>query len=88
MTPHGAENWCCGGGAGLSAMDTIQDFRMTISGKKKLEQVRATGAQFLAAACSNCKRQLTQLMEYHKEEVVVGGVHDLVSRAIVLNKPN
>jgi len=88
MTPHGAENWCCGGGAGLSAMDSIQEFRMTVSGKRKLEQVRATGAQFLAAACSNCKRQLTQLMEYHKEEVAVGGVHDLVSRAIVLPKPN
>lgn len=84
MTPHGAENWCCGGGAGLSAMDTIRDFRMTVSGKKKLEQVRATGAKFLAAACSNCKRQLTQLMEYHHQEVTVGGVHDLVSRAIVL----
>lgn len=88
MAPNGAENWCCGGGAGLSAMDSIREFRMTVSGKKKLEQVRATGAQFLAAACSNCKRQLTQLMEYHKEQVVVGGVHDLVSRAIVLPKPN
>ena len=86
MTPHGAENWCCGGGAGLSAMDSILDFRMTVSGKKKVEQVRATGAEFLAAACSNCKRHLTQLMEHHKMDVVVGGVHDLVSRAIVLNK--
>ncbi|HYB20937.1 MAG TPA: hypothetical protein VEH09_08400 [Thermodesulfobacteriota bacterium] len=61
---------------------------MTMSGKKKLEEVRATGAQFLAASCSNCKGQLTQLMEYPKEEVAVGGVHDLVSRAIVLNKLN
>jgi len=64
-----------------------QEFRMTVSGKKKLEQVRATGAQFLAASCSNCKSQLTQLMEYPKE-VAVGGVHALVSRAIVLNKLN
>jgi len=84
MTPRGAENWCCGGGGGLSAMDTIQEFRMTVSGKKKLEQIRATGAKYVAAACSNCKRQLTQLMEYHKEDVVIGGLHDLVSRAIVL----
>lgn len=88
MTPNGAENWCCGGGAGLSAMDTIRDFRMTVSGKKKLDQIRATGAKFVAAACSNCKRQLTQLMEFHKEEVVVGGVHDFVSRAIVLPTPH
>lgn len=84
MTPHGAENWCCGGGAGLSAMDDIYEFRMTVSGKKKLEQIRATGAKYVAAACSNCKRQITQLMEYHREDVVAGGLHDLVSRAIVL----
>ena len=54
-------------------MDDIQEFRMEISGKKKLEQVRETGATYLATACSNCKRQLTQLMEHHNEEIDVGG---------------
>ncbi|MBI5501302.1 MAG: (Fe-S)-binding protein [Deltaproteobacteria bacterium] len=85
MTPCGAHNWCCGGGAGLSAMDDLRPFRMTVSGVKKLEQVRATGARYVAAACSNCKRQLTQLMEYHKEDVAVGGVHDMLSRSILIN---
>ena len=65
--------------------DDIQDFRMNISGTKKLQQVRETGAKYLATACSNCKRQLTQLMEYHKEEIDVGGVHDMLSRAILIN---
>ncbi len=87
MTPSGAENWCCGGGGGLSAMDTIREFRMNVSGRKKLEQVKATGAKFLATACSNCKRQLTQLMEYHGMDVEVGGVHDMVSKSIVLGPP-
>ncbi len=85
MYPNRGENWCCGGGAGLSAMDDILEFRMNISGKKKLEQVKETGAQYLAAACSNCKRQLTQLMEYHKMDVEVGGVHDMLSRSILIN---
>jgi len=85
MYPNRAENWCCGGGGGLSAMDDIQPFRMEISGKKKLEQIRETGAKYVASACSNCKRQLTQLMEYHKEEIDVGGVHDMLSRAILVN---
>lgn len=31
-----------------------------------------------------CKRQLTQLMEYHKTGVTVGGVVDLLSRAITV----
>ncbi len=85
MYPNRADNWCCGGGGGLSAMDDILDFRMEISGKKKLEQVRETGAKYLATACSNCKRQLTQLMEHHEEEIDVGGVHDMLSRAILIN---
>ncbi len=85
MTPHGADNWCCGGGGGLSAMDDIQPFRMNISGKKKMEQIREIGARYVAAACSNCKRQLGQLMEFHKEDIAVGGVHDMLSRSILIN---
>lgn len=85
MYPNRGENWCCGGGAGLSAMDDLFDFRMNVSGKKKLDQVRATGAKYVAAACSNCKRQLSQLMEHHKEDIAVGGVHDMLSRSILIN---
>ncbi len=85
MYPNRGENWCCGGGGGLSAMDDIQDFRMEVSGKKKMEQIRETGATYVATACSNCKRQLTQLMEHHEEEIDVGGVHDMLSRSILIN---
>jgi Fe-S oxidoreductase len=85
MYPNRGENWCCGGGGGLSAMDDIQDFRMNVSGTKKMEQIRETGASYVATACSNCKRQLTQLMEYHKEEIEIGGVHDMLSRAILID---
>ena len=85
MTPNRAENWCCGGGGGLSAMDNIRQFRMEISGKKKLEQIRETGAAYVATACSNCKRQITQLMEHYGDRVEVGGVHDMLNRAIVIN---
>ena len=85
MHPNRSDNWCCGGGGGLSAMDDILEFRMEISGKKKLQQVRETGAKYLATACSNCKRQLTQLMEHHDEEVDVGGVHDMLSRSILID---
>ncbi len=85
MHPNREANWCCGGGGGLSAMDDIREFRMTISGRKKLAQIRETGARYVAAACSNCKRQLTQLMEHHREPVGVGGVHDMLSRALLVN---
>jgi len=85
MTPNKSENWCCGGGGGLSAMDSIIDFRMEVSGKKKVEQIKQTGAKYVAAACSNCKRQLMQLTEHHNLDCAVGGVHDMLSRAILIN---
>ena len=85
MYPNRGENWCCGGGGGLSAMDDILDFRMDVSGVKKVDQIRETGAKYVATACSNCKRQLGQLMEHHEEEVAVGGVHDMLSRSILID---
>ena len=85
MTPNRGENWCCGGGGGLSAMDDIIDFRMEVSGTKKVEQIKDTGAQYVATACSNCKRQITQLIEHHKLGIELGGVHDMLSRSIIVN---
>ena len=85
MTPNRGENWCCGGGGGLSAMDDIIEFRMEISGTKKVEQIKETGAKYVATACSNCKRQITQLIEHHKLGIELGGVHDMLSRAIIIN---
>ena len=85
MTPRGAENWCCGGGGGLSAMTERKAFRMTVSGIRKRDQIRATGAAYVAAPCANCKRQLGELMVHHGMAVKVGGVHDLLSRAILVD---
>lgn len=85
MTPNKGENWCCGGGGGLSAMDDIIDFRMEVSGTKKVEQIKDTGAQYVSTACSNCKRQITQLIEHHDLGIELGGVHDMLSRSIIVN---
>jgi len=67
---------------------SFQEYRMNIGGKKKLEQIRATGAGYVAAPCANCKRHIDQLMEYHKMDVKVGGVFDLLNRALVLKNGN
>ena len=70
---------------GLSAMNgSFHDFRVQIAGNKKLEQVKRTGAKYLAAPCANCKRQLDLLMQHHGMDVQVGGVFDLFRNAVIL----
>ncbi len=64
-------------------MNEIKEFRMTLSGLKKRDQIRATGVAYVAAPCANCKRQLGQLMEHHPMRVAVGGVHDFCARSAV-----
>ena len=83
MTPHGEENYCCGGGGGTVSIDEIREFRTGPLGKRKADQIRATGAQIVIAPCANCKKQLKELCQDNGlEEVEVMGLHDLLLRVI------
>jgi Fe-S oxidoreductase len=82
MSPHGRENYCCGGGGGLVSIDETHDYRMTVAGQVKADQIRATGAEILIAPCANCKKQLKELVEHHKIPCRVMGMHDLILQAI------
>lgn len=83
MTPHGLENYCCGGGGGLVALDEYNDKRLK-AGKPKAEQIRQTGAQTVAAACENCRLQLGDLNNYYKLNVKVTPLADLIVKAMRL----
>ncbi len=82
MTPHGRENYCCGGGGGTVSVDEVYDYRMKVAGKVKADQIRATGAEIVVAPCANCKKQLKELVEYYKIPATVVGLHDLILRAL------
>ena len=83
MTPNGRYNYCCGGGGGTVSLDEIKEFRMEIGGKKKVEQLKATGADIVIAPCANCKKQLGELIMHHGLDMEVKGLHDLVLQAII-----
>jgi Fe-S oxidoreductase len=82
MEPHGRMNYCCGGGGGLVSMDETHEFRMTVAGQVKADQIRETGAGIVIAPCANCKKQLKELVDYHKIPCRVMGLHDLILDAI------
>lgn len=85
MAPSREDNFCCGGGSGI-LMDEMMDIRMKL-GYKKAEQVKALGnIDYLAAPCSICKAQMPPLMKhYGLTGFDIGGVMDLVGKAIILD---
>jgi Fe-S oxidoreductase len=82
MTPNGRDNYCCGGGGGTVSIDEIHDFRMSIAGKVKADQLKATGAYYVVTPCANCKKQTDEIIAAHKLDMEKVGLHDLMLEAM------
>ena len=83
MTPHGVDNFCCGGGGGQLAISRFAPRRLK-SGKVKADQIRATGAAVVATPCHNCIDQLAELSKEYKLGVEIRSVCELVADALVV----
>lgn len=83
MAPHGAENFCCGGGGGQLSMTRFAPRRLR-AGKVKADQIRGTGAAVVATPCHNCIDQLSELNKEYKLGVEVKSVCELAADALVL----
>ncbi len=75
MTPHGAHNYCCGGGSGFAIMQShnFPNWKMAISGRKKFAQILNAFSKeelapdvnkYVCAPCSNCKGQIRDIITY------------------------
>jgi Fe-S oxidoreductase len=81
--------FCCGGGGGLLTDDLIE-----IRVKGALPRMEALknvadehGVNFMATICAICKAQFTKVLPYYGFDMsMVGGVHQLVSKAIRLDE--
>ncbi|MBF0107083.1 MAG: (Fe-S)-binding protein [Deltaproteobacteria bacterium] len=101
MTPHGVENYCCGGGSGFAIMSphNFNDWRMHIAGRKKMEQILnafkdeidPSIRKYVCAPCSNCKGQIRDLIDYfgmrEKINLSYGGLVELIVNAMSDCKP-
>ncbi len=81
------QTFCCGGGGGLLT-DDLLDLRVK-GALPRMEALREVadshGVNFMATICAICKAQFTKVLPYYQfERNVVGGVHQLVSNAIIL----
>jgi Fe-S oxidoreductase len=84
MTPNGENNYCCGGGGGLVAIEEAKQIRLK-AGKPKADQIKATGAEFVAASCDNCRIQLGEIATNYGLGTQVTGLPELVLNALVPN---
>lgn len=101
MTPHGVDNYCCGGGSGFAIMSghNFSDWRFKVSGRMKMAQVlKAFGDcldpsinKYICAPCSNCKGQFRDMLNYYglweKNRILYGGLVELIVNAMVDAKP-
>lgn len=85
MSPNRGMNYCCGGGGGLVISEDLHEFRMKVGGLKKVEQLRATGAKVVVAPCANCKKQLRELVQFHKLDMEIAGLHDVIGKALIFD---
>jgi Fe-S oxidoreductase len=76
--------FCCGAGGGLLA-DELMDLRLK-GAKPRVEAFQASGAGYLATPCAICKAQLPAAFQHYQVEAQVGGVMDLLGKAIVIQR--
>ncbi len=86
MTPHGIDNFCCGGGGGQLAMSEYNGRRMK-NAEIKADQIRRTGASIVVSPCHNCVDQLMQINSAFKLGVKIQTLAETVADALVLPRP-
>jgi Fe-S oxidoreductase len=101
MTPHGVENYCCGGGSGFAIMSgyNFAEWRNLVSSRKKFLQILNAFQgepreipKYVCAPCSNCKGAIRDIINYyHAEErsgLYYGGLVELIVNAMAdMKKP-
>jgi len=95
MTPHGVENYCCGGGSGFAIMSgyNFADWRNLVSSRKKFVQILNAFEnepqdvpKYVCAPCSNCKGAIRDMIHFYDAEarsgLYYGGLVELIVNAL------
>ncbi len=101
MTPHGVNNYCCGGGSGFAIMSSynFKEWRSLVSSRKKFLQILEAfkdepleTPKYVCAPCSNCKGAIRDILEYYqakeRSHIYYGGLVELIVNAMAdMKKP-
>jgi Fe-S oxidoreductase len=82
MQDHGAMNWCCSGGGGVSANERAEEIKFTAFRRKK-RQLDELNVDLVVTACANCRITLEEGLELNKMELPVLGLTELLAEHLV-----
>ncbi|MGD8367435.1 MAG: heterodisulfide reductase-related iron-sulfur binding cluster [Desulfobacterales bacterium] len=82
LHPTEMDQICCGGGGGT--LTTGYNEERIFYGRRKMEQIRAAGAQMVVIPCHSCHGQLSNIKgEYGMEDLEVKYLWELVADCLV-----
>jgi len=83
LYPEKMDQFCCGGGGGT--LTTGYNQERIYYGRKKIDQIKATGAKMVVVPCHSCHGQLNNLKEeYNMKDLEVKYLWELVADCLII----
>ena len=82
MSEHGAMNWCCGGGGGVSTNERAEKLQLTAFNRKK-SQLDEINVDTVVTACSNCRMVMEDGVEKNELDIEIVGLTELIANHLV-----
>jgi len=83
LYPEKMDQFCCGGGGGT--LTTGYNQERIYYGRKKIDQIKATGAKMVVVPCHSCHGQLNNLIEeYNIKDLEVKYLWELVADCLII----
>ena len=81
MNEHGAMNWCCGGGGGVSGNERAGPLKLRAFNRKK-SQLEEINVDKIVTSCSNCRLVIEEGLEENEMDMEIVGLTEMLAERI------